>query len=55
MRILFLDIDGVFIPQRAYLMADQTKPYVMKFCPSVVGMVNDIAKQTDCQFVIHSS
>lgn len=54
-RILFLDIDGVFIPGRVYMMAGQTKPIVTTFCPSVVGMVNDICKQTGAKLVIHSS
>lgn len=54
-RILFLDIDGVFIPGRVYMMAGQTKPIVTTFCPSVVGMVNDICEQTGAKLVIHSS
>lgn len=54
-RILFLDIDGVFIPSRVYMMEGQTKPLVTTFCPSVVGMVNDICKQTGAKLAIHSS
>lgn len=54
-RILFLDIDGVFIPTRMYFAAEQTKPIVTKFCPSVVGMVNDICVETGARWVIHSS
>ncbi len=54
-RVLFLDIDGVFIPGRVYMMAGQTKPIVTTFCPSVVGMVNDICEQTGAKLVIHSS
>lgn len=54
-RVLFLDVDGVFIPARVYMMAGQTKPIVTTFCPSVVGMVNDICEQTGAKLVIHSS
>lgn len=54
-KILFLDIDGVFIPERMYYAASQTYPVYRTFCPSVVGMVNDIAKRTKCKFVVHSS
>lgn len=50
-----MDIDGVFIPSRMYLAPNQTRPVVKTFCPSVVGMVNDIAKRTGCRFVVHSS
>lgn len=55
MKILFLDIDGVFIPERAYYMATQTRPIVKTFDPCVVGMVNRICKDTGAQLVIHSS
>ncbi len=55
MKILFLDIDGVFIPGRAYYMAHQSKPIVTEFDPCVVGMVNRIAETTGARFVIHSS
>lgn len=55
MKIIFLDIDGVFIPTRMYLSENQTKPVMTVFCPSVVGMVNEIAKNTGAKFVIHSS
>lgn len=54
-KILFLDIDGVFIPRRAYFMAHQSKPIVSEFDPCVVGMVNDICKRTGAKLVIHSS
>ena len=55
MNIFFFDIDGVFIPARAYSMPGQTKPLVTKFDPCVVGMVNRLADKFDIQFVIHSS
>jgi hypothetical protein len=54
-RILFLDIDGVFIPMRAYFMAHQTSGIVRTFDPCVVGMVNAICKDTGAKLVIHSS
>lgn len=54
-RILFLDIDGVFIPFRAYFMASQTKSIVRTFDPCVVGMVNSICENTGAKLVIHSS
>src|ERR1041384_1289165 len=53
--ILFIDIDGVLIPRRAYYMAGQTLPFVTKFDPSVVGMMNTLARENGFQFVIHSS
>lgn len=54
-KILFLDIDGVFIPERMYYAASQTYPVYRTFCPSVVGMINNIARVHDCKFVVHSS
>jgi hypothetical protein len=55
MKVLFLDIDGVLIPGRCYLMANQTKSLVTVFDPSVVGMLNAIAEEKGYKFVIHSS
>lgn len=54
-RILFLDIDGVFIPARSYFMATQTKPLVTTFDPCVVGMVNKLCHDLKIKLVIHSS
>lgn len=54
-RILFLDIDGVLLPRRSYYTATQTKPLVSEFCPSIVGMVNSLAEDSGCKFVVHSS
>ncbi len=54
-KILFLDIDGVFIPFRAYFMAHQTRSVVRAFDPCVVGMVNAICRDTGAKLVIHSS
>lgn len=53
--ILFLDIDGVLIPGRAYFMPQQTQPLVAKFDPCVVGMVNRLCRDFDCRVVIHSN
>lgn len=55
MRILFLDIDGVLLPQRMYLAANQTKPIVTVFDPGIVGMLNTLAQDYGWRFVIHSS
>ena len=54
-KILFLDIDGVFIPARAYYMAHQTKELVTQFDPCVVGMVNNLCKYKGYKLVVHSS
>lgn len=55
MNIFFFDIDGVFIPSRAFHLPWQTLPLVSRFDPCVVGMVNHLAKKFDVQFVVHSS
>lgn len=55
MNIFFLDIDGVFIPRRAYSLPWQTRPLVTRFDPCVVGNINRLARKYDVQFVIHSS
>lgn len=53
--ILFLDIDGVLLPGRAYYMPGQTTPLVTKFDPCVVGMVNRLCRELDAKIVIHSN
>lgn len=53
--ILFLDIDGVLLPGRAYYMASQTQPLVTRFDPCVVGMVNKLCAEIDAKIVIHSN
>jgi hypothetical protein len=53
-RILFLDIDGVLIPRRMYFVPREGE-LVTQFCPSVVGMINAIVKETGCSLVVHSS
>lgn len=54
-NIVFLDFDGPMIPQRAYFMEGQTRPYVMKFDPCAVSLVNRLCEKTDAQIVVHSS
>lgn len=54
-KIIFIDIDGPLIPQRAYALANQTKPYVMTFDPCAVGLLNELGKEHKWEFVIHSS
>lgn len=53
--ILFLDIDGVLLPGRAYYMASQTQPLVTRFDPCVVGMINRLCVEIDARIVIHSN
>lgn len=55
MKIIFLDIDGVFIPSRAYKLAEQTSGFVTVFDPCAVGMINDVCVKTGARLVIHSS
>lgn len=54
-KVIFLDIDGVLLPGRAYYAAYQTKPLVTIFDPCVVGMLNHIAEKKDYKFVLHSN
>ena len=54
-RVLFLDIDGPLIPQRAYTMPGQTKPYVTKFDPCAVGFINNACRKQKRKIVLHSS
>jgi hypothetical protein len=55
MKIIFLDIDGPMIPGRAYTLAGQTKPFVMKFDPVAVGMLNHWCETRKWKIVVHSS
>lgn len=55
MNIVFLDFDGPMIPGRAYWMEGQTRPYVTKFDPVAVSLVNRLCEKTNSQLVIHSS
>lgn len=54
-RILFLDIDGPLIPHRAYDMPGQTRPYVTKFDPCAVGIINKACRKQGRKIVLHSS
>ena len=57
MKILFLDIDGVLLPGRAYMLPYQTKPIVKEFDPCAVSMINTVLSDdaVDAKIAIHSS
>ena len=55
MRVLFLDIDGVILPDRARHLAGQTKPIMKMFDPCAVGLLNQACHQRKFKIVIHSS
>lgn len=54
-KVLFLDIDGVLLPGRAYTLPNQTKPIVKTFDPCAVAMLNEACRVSDRKIVIHSS
>lgn len=55
-KILFLDIDGVLLPGRAYMLPNQTNnPYVTVFDPCAVSMLNDALRKQKRKIVVHSS
>lgn len=55
-RILFLDIDGVLLPGRAYMLPNQTNnPYVTVFDPCAVSMLNRALAKQKRKIVVHSS
>ena len=55
-KVLFLDIDGVLLPRRAYMLPNQTNnPYVTVFDPCAVSMLNDALRKQKRQIVVHSS
>lgn len=55
-RILFLDIDGVLLPGRAYMLPNQTNnPYVTIFDPCAVSMLNSALAKQGRKIVVHSS
>jgi HAD domain in Swiss Army Knife RNA repair proteins len=55
-KILFLDIDGVLLPGRAYMLPNQTNnPYVTVFDPCAVSMLNKACEKQGRQIVVHSS
>lgn len=55
-RVLFLDIDGVVLPGRAYTLPNQTNnPYVTVFDPCAVAMLNRALEKQGRKLVVHSS
>lgn len=54
-KVLFLDIDGVVLPGRAYMLPNQTKPFVKTFDPCAVSMLNEACQKQDRKIVLHSS
>jgi hypothetical protein len=54
-KVLFLDIDGVLLPGRAYKLPNQTRPVVTIFDPCAVSMVNEACRKQKRKIVIHSS
>ena len=55
-KVLFLDIDGVMIPGRAYVMKNQTfDQFVTVFDPIAVDMVNAACEKQGRKIVLHSS
>lgn len=54
-KILFLDIDGVVLSERANLLPNQTKPILSVFDPCAVSLLNDICHRKKFKIVIHSS
>lgn len=54
-KVLFLDIDGVLLPGRAYLLPNQTKPMVTTFDPCAVAMLNEACRKQKRKIVLHTS
>lgn len=54
-KLLYLDIDGVVLPHRAYFLPNQTKPVVTVFDPCAVSLLNEICAETGAKIVLHSS
>ena len=55
-KVLPLDIDGVLLPGRAYVLPNQTNnPYVTVFDPCAVSMLNSALAKQKRQIVVHSS
>ena len=54
LKLLYLDIDGVVLPQRAYLLPKQTT-IVRIFDPCAVSILNEICKETGALIVLHST
>lgn len=54
-KILFLDIDGVVLPERANYLPNQTKPVMKVFDPCAVALLNEACHRRRWKIVIHSS
>lgn len=54
-KIIFLDIDGVVLPNRADLLPNQTKPILKVFDPCAVSLLNSACHHKRWKIVIHSS
>ena len=54
-RIIFLDIDGVVLPDRANFLPNQTKPILTQFDPCAVSLLNKVCAHRRYKIVIHSS
>lgn len=54
-KVLFLDIDGVVLPGRAYNLPNQTRPIVKVFDPCAVSLLNTACKKQGRKIVLHSS
>jgi hypothetical protein len=55
LKIIFLDIDGVVLPGRAYMLPYQTTPIVKAFDPCSVSLLNAACEEAGWKIVIHSS
>ena len=54
-KIIFLDIDGVVLPDRANFLPNQTKPHMKVFDPCAVSLLNRACHFKRWKIVIHSS
>lgn len=54
-KALFLDLDGVLLPGRAYMLPNQTKPIVTTFDPCAVAMLNEACRKQKRKIVLHTS
>jgi hypothetical protein len=54
-KVLFLDIDGVVLPNKAAYLPNQTKPLWKIFDPCAVALLNNICHRSRWKIVIHSS
>ena len=54
-RVLFLDIDGVVLPDMANFLPHQTRPILSQFDPCAVALLNRACHHRKYKIVIHSS